>query len=73
MAEPSRSKYVLLPGDVRSETWKRLEAQIRSRLEFLREQNDDPSSSDTESTTARRRGRIAELKLILALAEPEKK
>lgn len=52
----------LLPSDTRSGVWNRLEADLRDRLARLREEND---SGDAEET-ARRRGRIAEIKELLA-------
>ena len=51
--------------DLRSLTWERLVEDIKARVTELRVEND--SSSDHDTTT-KRRGRIAELKGLLALA-----
>lgn len=52
----------LRPADVRSGAWQRLEVDLERRLAALREDND---AGDAEETT-RRRGRIAEIKGLLA-------
>ena len=52
--------------DLRTATWDRLAADMQARLQTLREEND--SFSD-EITTAKRRGRIAEVKALLDLAK----
>jgi hypothetical protein len=52
-----------------SALWKRIEIELRRRLDEHREGND--SASNTESDTAKLRGRIAEIKHLLAwLDEP---
>ena len=51
------------PRDFETQTWQRLRALLTARLQQLREEND---SGDAE-ITAKRRGRIAELKELLAL------
>lgn len=50
--------------DVRSAAFMRLELDLDERLARLREAND---SFDDEPTTIKRRGRIAEVKELLAL------
>lgn len=52
--------------DLRSKTWERLTEDLRERLNALRIENDSASDHDT---TTKRRGRIAELKGLLDLAE----
>lgn len=52
--------------DLRSRTWEHLIAEMADRLAALRIENDSFSDHDT---TTKRRGRIAELKEWLALAE----
>lgn len=52
--------------DLRSPTWERLTEDLRARLNALRIENDSASDHDT---TTKRRGRIAELKGLLDLAE----
>lgn len=51
--------------DVQTRTWARLENDMRARLQRLREENDH---GDAE-TTAKRRGRIAEIVGLLTWAE----
>lgn len=52
--------------DLRSKTWERLTDDLRARIDVLRIENDSASDHDT---TTKRRGRIAELKGLLDLAE----
>jgi hypothetical protein len=52
--------------DLRSRTWENLVADMKARVQALRVEND--SSSDHDTTT-KRRGRIAELKEWLDLAQ----
>lgn len=47
----------------------KLEKYLQERLAIHRRQNDDPGGLESEIMTARRRGRIAELKEILALGD----
>lgn len=54
--------------DLRSALWLRLHAHLTGRLASLRAQNDGDFSPED---TSKLRGRIAELKAILALAEQE--
>ena len=54
----------LEPEDFDSRLWQRMRAHLETRLAVLRQEND--GSSD-ELTTAKRRGRIAEIKELLAL------
>ncbi len=51
------------PRDFDTPQWQRLRDHLTARLQQLREEND---SGDAEST-AKRRGRIAEIKELLAL------
>lgn len=53
-------------ADVHSRVWDNLLEDLQARLNHLRVEND---SAGDEVTTAKRRGRIAELKEWLALAE----
>jgi hypothetical protein len=62
-------KSPLNRSDAQSATWQKIEKCLRERLAELREQNDDAGGRETEAMTARRRGRIAELKEILALGD----
>lgn len=54
-----------IPADFRTDTWRRLDALLKRRLEDRRAEND--ARLDAEKT-ATLRGRIAELKDLLALA-----
>lgn len=56
----------ITPEDTRTRAWEHVIDDMRLRLDALRLEND--SASD-ELTTAKRRGRIAELKEWVALAE----
>jgi len=53
-------------NDVRSDTWRRVEAILNERIAAHRLENDTPLD---ETKTTRLRGRIAEAKELLALAE----
>jgi hypothetical protein len=53
-------------GDLRTQTWERLEVLLRNRLAEHRISNDDRLD---EVKTAHGRGRIAEIKELLALAQ----
>lgn len=59
----------LTPMDLRSQLWLDLSAHMEGRLADLRRQNDSPNLGQDE--TSRLRGRIAQLKEILALAKQE--
>lgn len=52
--------------DLRSKTWERFTEDLRARIDALRAENDSFSDHDT---TTKRRGRLAELKEWLALAQ----
>lgn len=52
-------------NDTLSPAWMRLEKAFRARLQRLREEND----SGDEEVTAKRRGRIAEIKDLLAFTD----
>lgn len=54
--------------DLQTRAWDRLENDLRARLQRLREENDH---GDAE-TTAKRRGRIAEIVGLLAWADMAK-
>lgn len=54
--------------DLQSALWLRLRAHLSERMEVYRRQND---GALTPEETTRLRGRIAQLKEILALHEPE--
>lgn len=58
------NKYVI---DFQSETWRAIEDRANLRLEELRKRNDGDLSAEQ---TAKVRGRIAELKDLLTLAQP---
>lgn len=57
---------VLLAGDLTSLTWQKLKKHYESRLNYWRGMND---GSHDPQKTERIRGRIAECKNLLALAE----
>lgn len=57
--------HYLLRDDFQSRTWERMEAHLRERLAELREEN-DTRLDDVKTATLR--GRIAEIKELLALA-----
>lgn len=59
-----QDRLTLTDQERESPLWKRLRAHYEKRLISLRSQNDDPSS---EQDTARRRGRIHEVKTLLSL------
>lgn len=56
-----------LPSDFLSPTWMRLKEHCQARLAALRMQNDKTISAEE---TTKLRGRIAEVKRILALDNP---
>lgn len=60
-------KTTLASSDVRSVTWKRIEAWAISERQRLREDNDSPAL--TPERTSHLRGRIAQLNEMLSLAE----
>lgn len=51
--------------DFNGATWARLETHVRARIAKLREDNDRPQNSEQQTATLR--GRILELKELLAL------
>lgn len=53
--------------DIQSALWVRLRAHLQERMDLCRRKNDGDLDPDE---TARLRGRIAQLKEILALEEP---
>lgn len=61
------SDFKLDPSEIGSATWQRLSAHLKAQLDALRAQNDDPASTFDEVKTARLRGRIQQIKNILAL------
>lgn len=58
--------FRLTPAERQSDAWRRLEKHLTDRLQSLRVQNDGDNSYEA---TAKLRGRIAELKAMLALAQ----
>ena len=58
----------LTPIEQQSAVWKKLSSHMAARLDELRRKNDGDAS---EVETARTRGRIAQLKELLALADAE--
>lgn len=57
----------LTTQDFQSATWQKIAALCEQRLDVLRKQNDGPLDA---IETANKRGRIAEVKRILAMANP---
>ena len=66
----STARFTLAAGDRINPLWRAIEAHLTDRLATLREQNDSDKSPDK---TAHLRGQIAEVKLLLALAEDRPK
>lgn len=60
-------QFRLSESDTRSEVWLRLKSHMEDRLQTLRAQNDGDLD---EVKTAKLRGRINELKYLLALDQP---
>ena len=60
---------MLTERDLSSELWLKLEKHYKARLEQRRRENDSDSMDATK--TAKQRGRIAEIKEFLALANPK--
>ncbi|HUT87052.1 MAG TPA: hypothetical protein VMX15_03080 [Candidatus Heimdallarchaeota archaeon] len=54
-------------SESQSALWKLIEGHLEERLLSLREKNDNPADGET---TAHTRGRIAEVKDLMALAMP---
>lgn len=65
MSEATR-RFKLASSDKESPTWGKLRRHIEERMQQLRAENDGPLDA---ALTAALRGRIAELKLLLATAE----
>jgi len=63
---PDSVEPVLSTADRQSALWLKLAKHVENRILTLRKQND---ADQPESKTALLRGRIAELKALLALAE----
>lgn len=64
--EKPTQPFRLTPADRQSQTWARLRTHLNERLQSMRAQNDgdlDPVA------TAKMRGRIAEIKAMLALEQ----
>lgn len=61
------SDFKLEQSDLISPTWIRLQGFLKDRLDVLRLQNDHDSDPQV---TAKIRGRIAEIKALLALGKP---
>lgn len=60
---------ILTESDRNSDTWKRIREHYEGQLQKARNQNDNDQDP---VQTARLRGRIAEIKLLLALDKPPK-
>lgn len=60
---------MLNEADLQTAVWLKLKKHLEERLESLRRKND---SDATETKTSKVRGRIAEVKELLAMAEPKK-
>jgi hypothetical protein len=56
----------MVPADFETRTWEHVRAHAEARIATLRAENDRPQN--TEQQTATLRGRILELKDLLALA-----
>lgn len=63
---PHNEVRKLQPHEVESPLWRKLEGMLTARLNSLRKQND---GEHDERRTAKLRGRIAEVKFLLALAD----
>jgi hypothetical protein len=61
------SKLLIAEHDSKTALWKKIKAHFEEKLELLRRQNDGNLS---EAETQKLRGRIAEVKSILALDKP---
>lgn len=59
----------LTEQELQSAVWLRLKEDYQKRLESLRKQNDRHALTDVETATIR--GRIAEVKQFLAIADPK--
>ena len=60
---------ILLFVETDTSLWQKIVTELESRLEVLREQNETDKSHDE---TMKIRGRIAEVKAIMAWADPPK-
>jgi hypothetical protein len=60
------SDSVLNAHDLGTETWRKIKEHFTERLQELREENDAPLP---ENETNKKRGRIAEAKYVLSLAD----
>lgn len=61
-------RMVLKEHELNSSTWMKIQTHLEERLALLRAKND---ASKTIEETEKLRGRIDEVKFMLALAEPE--
>lgn len=59
--------FALTDRDRESDLWRRLLAHLNQSLDSLRKQNDTPTD---EVLTANTRGRIAQIKALIALDKP---
>lgn len=64
------NEFKLTEGEVHSPAWQKVEKYLRHKLAVKRIENDDGGGHLSEMQTAKLRGRIAELKELLAL-KPE--
>ncbi len=65
---PPPEPFSLTPGEQQSALWQRLMGEFNTRLAKLRAENDDGNLDDRQ--TARKRGRIEEIKTLMALDKP---
>jgi hypothetical protein len=67
-----KAKFALTAMEMRHPLWLKLSAHMKDRLENLRAQNDHAAPLDDALQTAARRGRITQLKELIALASKPK-
>ena len=65
---PDTKRFALDQGEAASYLWKKLKGHMEARLALLRSKNDDPNKDG--NATAMLRGRIKELKNLMALDNP---
>ncbi len=66
----SFDRFELLPTDLVSSTWLKIEKHLEERLNNLRAKNDNENLKEHE--TAAMRGRIAEIKAMLAYGKTQR-
>ncbi len=67
-AERIRNSLVLSPQDIQGATWNKVLQYLNQRLDTKRAENDN---SKTIEGTEKLRGRIAEIKNLMSLGQPE--